>query len=96
MSEKKTPAFKGTKEQENELLKVIEKYKDTEGALIPVLQKAPAQQQGKKGFIIRGRDADGFLSAFDRNGALYRHKRKPLSLYYPLCAKKTLFNGLNI
>ena len=40
MSEKKTPAFKGTKEQENELLKVIEKYKDTEGALIPVLHEA--------------------------------------------------------
>lgn len=40
MSEKKTPAFKGTKEQENELLKVIEKYKGTEGALIPTLHEA--------------------------------------------------------
>ena len=40
MSEKKTPAFKGTKEQESELLKVIEKYKGTEGALIPVLHEA--------------------------------------------------------
>ena len=40
MSEKKTPAFKGTKEQESELLKVIEKYKGTEGALIPTLHEA--------------------------------------------------------
>ena len=40
MSEKKTPAFNGTKEQEKELLKVIEKYKGTEGALIPVLHEA--------------------------------------------------------
>ena len=40
MSEKKTPAFKGTKEQESELLKVIEKYKGTEGAFIPTLHEA--------------------------------------------------------
>lgn len=40
MSEKKTPAFKGTKEQESELFKVIEKYKGTEGALIPTLHEA--------------------------------------------------------
>ena len=40
MSEKRTPAFKGTKEQESELLKVIEKYKGTEGALIPTLHEA--------------------------------------------------------
>lgn len=40
MSEKKTPAFKGTKKQESELLKVIEKYKGTEGALIPTLHEA--------------------------------------------------------
>ena len=40
MSEKKTPAFKGTKEQESELLKVIEKYKGTEGALIPTFHEA--------------------------------------------------------
>ena len=40
MSEKKTPAFKGTKEQESELLKVIEKYKGTEGSLIPTLHEA--------------------------------------------------------
>ena len=40
MREKKTPAFKGTKEQESELLKVIEKYKGTEGALIPTLHEA--------------------------------------------------------
>lgn len=32
--------FKGTKEQEQELLAVIEAHKDTEGAVIPVLHKA--------------------------------------------------------
>lgn len=40
MAEVKTIAFKGTKEQEEELLKVIAKYKDTKGALIPVLHEA--------------------------------------------------------
>ena len=55
MSEKKTPAFKGTKEQENELLKVIEKYKDTEGALIPVLHEAQVVTNNIiKFFIFKG------------------------------------------
>ncbi len=40
MSEKKLPAFNGTKEQEAELMAVIDKYKDSEGALIPVLHQA--------------------------------------------------------
>ena len=34
--------FKGTKEQETELRKVIEEHKDQEGAVLPVLQKAQA------------------------------------------------------
>jgi len=33
-------AFKGTKEQEKELLSVINEHKDTEGALMPILHKA--------------------------------------------------------
>lgn len=40
MSEKKAPAFNGTKEQEAKLYAVIEKYKGTEGALIPTLHEA--------------------------------------------------------
>ena len=35
-----TVTFKGTPEQEAELLKVIENHKDMEGALMPVLQQA--------------------------------------------------------
>ncbi len=37
MAKEKTIPFAGTKEQEVELYEVIEKYKDTRGALIPVL-----------------------------------------------------------
>ena len=40
MSEKKVPAFNGTKEQENQLMEVIAKHKDSRGALIPVLHEA--------------------------------------------------------
>ena len=40
MSTKKVAAFTGTKEQEQELLSVIENLKDTQGALMPILQKA--------------------------------------------------------
>lgn len=40
MSEKTAPAFTSTKQQDDELLKVIEKYKGTKGALIPVLHEA--------------------------------------------------------
>ena len=40
MSEKTAPAFKSTKQQDEALQKVIEKYKDTKGALIPVLHEA--------------------------------------------------------
>ena len=40
MSEKKLPAFNGTKEQEAELMAVINKHKDSKGALIPVLHQA--------------------------------------------------------
>jgi len=35
-----TLAFSGTKEQEEKLIEVINRYKDTEGALIPVLHEA--------------------------------------------------------
>ena len=40
MSETKAPAFVSTVEQEEKLQAVIAKYKDTEGALIPVLHEA--------------------------------------------------------
>ncbi|MDF2870991.1 MAG: dehydrogenase (ubiquinone) 24 kDa subunit [Anaerocolumna sp.] len=39
-SQKKTVPFAGSKEQEAELLKVINKYKDDKGALMPILQEA--------------------------------------------------------
>lgn len=41
MSEKKQrPPFNGTKEQERALRRAIKEYKDTPGALMPILQKA--------------------------------------------------------
>jgi len=40
MSVRKTLPFAGTKEQEEKLQKVIEKYKGMEGALMPVLHEA--------------------------------------------------------
>ena len=40
MSKKCAVPFKGTKEQETKLLEVIEKYKGTDGPLMPVLQEA--------------------------------------------------------
>ena len=40
MAAKNVPAFNGTKEQEAKLMEVIEKYKGTNGALIPVLHEA--------------------------------------------------------
>ncbi len=40
MSEIKAPAFVSTAEQDEKLKNVIEKYKGTEGALIPVLHEA--------------------------------------------------------
>ena len=39
-SKKSTVPFKGTKEQENQLLAVISELKDEKGALMPILQKA--------------------------------------------------------
>ena len=39
-SAKSTVPFKGTPEQEKELLKVIEEKKGDKGALMPILQKA--------------------------------------------------------
>ena len=39
MSEKVTPAFQMSKEQEEKVQQVIAKYKDTDGALIPVLHE---------------------------------------------------------
>lgn len=39
-SAKKTVPFKGTKEQEEQLLKVIDEHKGQKGALMPILQKA--------------------------------------------------------
>lgn len=35
-----TVMFRGTKTQEEKLLAVIEKYRDTEGAMMPILQEA--------------------------------------------------------
>lgn len=40
MSTKKVGAFAGTKEQEKQLLEVIAKHKDDQGALMPILQEA--------------------------------------------------------
>jgi len=40
MSENKVPIFKGTAEQKNKLLEVIEKHKEQPGGLMPVLQEA--------------------------------------------------------
>lgn len=40
VSKKQTVPFKGTKEQETELLKVIAELKDEKGSLMPILQKA--------------------------------------------------------
>ncbi len=40
MSKVSTVPFKGTKEQEQELYKAIEQYRDIDGPLMPVLQKA--------------------------------------------------------
>jgi NADH dehydrogenase (ubiquinone) 24 kDa subunit len=40
MSKVSTVPFKGTKEQEQELLKAIEQFRDIDGPLMPVLQKA--------------------------------------------------------
>ncbi|MCC8030000.1 MAG: NAD(P)H-dependent oxidoreductase subunit E [Lachnospiraceae bacterium] len=40
MEKKKTVPFKGTPEQEAELLKVISDLKDQKGALMPIMQKA--------------------------------------------------------
>ncbi len=40
MNEKQTVAFNGTKEQEAKLMEVINRYKGTDGALIPVLHEA--------------------------------------------------------
>ncbi len=40
MSEKKASTFKGTKQQEEQLLQVIENHKGQPGALMPILQEA--------------------------------------------------------
>ena len=40
MDAKKVSAFKGTKEQEEQLLKVIENHAGQQGALMPILQEA--------------------------------------------------------
>ncbi len=40
LSKQQTISFKGTKEQEEKLMAVINRYKETEGALIPVLHEA--------------------------------------------------------
>lgn len=40
MNEQKSSAFSGTKEQEEQLLAVIEAHKDQKGALMPILQQA--------------------------------------------------------
>ncbi len=40
LNQQQTVAFKGTKEQEAKLMEVINRYKGTDGALIPVLHEA--------------------------------------------------------
>lgn len=40
MSEKKVSAFKGTKQQEEKLLQVIQNHEGQEGSLMPILQEA--------------------------------------------------------
>lgn len=40
LSKQQTVSFKGTKEQEERLMEVINRYKGTDGALIPVLHEA--------------------------------------------------------
>ena len=40
LSKKICVPFRGTKEQEEELLKVIEELKDEKGALMPIMQRA--------------------------------------------------------
>ena len=40
LSKKSAVPFRGTKEQEEELLKVIEELKDEKGALMPIMQRA--------------------------------------------------------
>ena len=47
MAANKIPAFKGTKEQEAQLMEIIAKHKGMEGALIPVLHEA----QGVYGYL---------------------------------------------
>ena len=47
MATNKIPAFKGTKEQEAQLMEIIAKHKGMEGALIPVLHEA----QGVYGYL---------------------------------------------
>ncbi|MBE7030720.1 MAG: NAD(P)H-dependent oxidoreductase subunit E [Ruminococcaceae bacterium] len=47
MSEKTVPAFVSTKEQDMKLDEIIQKYKGTDGALIPVLHEA----QGVYGYL---------------------------------------------
>ncbi len=47
MATNKIPAFKGTKEQEVQLMEIIAKHKGMEGALIPVLHEA----QGVYGYL---------------------------------------------
>lgn len=47
LSKKSQVPFNGTKEQEEELLKVISELKDEKGALMPILQKA----QGIYGYL---------------------------------------------
>ena len=40
LKEQQTVSFTGTKEQEEKLMEVINRYKGTDGALIPVLHEA--------------------------------------------------------
>ena len=47
MATNKIPAFKGTKEQEAQLMAIIDKHKGMDGALIPVLHEA----QGVYGYL---------------------------------------------
>ncbi|MBQ4518367.1 MAG: NAD(P)H-dependent oxidoreductase subunit E [Clostridia bacterium] len=47
LNAQQTVAFNGTKEQEAKLMEVINRYKDTKGALIPVLHEA----QGIYGYL---------------------------------------------
>ena len=51
LSKKSAVPFRGTKEQEEELLKVIEELKDEKGALMPIMQRAQDIYGGPEDYL---------------------------------------------